>query len=79
MWFLSLILGVHLLTKSKIIILFHKENSESILVKLENSLMVHWLSSLTSTAGFHVRSLCRKLRPWKLHHVVKKKKKKEKN
>ena len=46
------------------------------LVKLENSLMVQWLTSLTSTAGFQVRSLLSELRPWKLHHVVKKERKK---
>ena len=37
--------------------------------------MVQWLRSLTSTAGFQVRSLLSELRPWKLNHVVKKEKK----
>ena len=37
--------------------------------------MVQWLTSLTSTAGFQVRSLLSELRPWKLNHVVKKEKK----
>ena len=39
--------------------------------------MVQWLRSLTSTAGFQVRSLLSKLRPWKLNHVVKKERKKK--
>ena len=40
--------------------------------------MVQWLRSLTSTAGFQVRSLLSELRQWKLHHVVKKERKKKK-
>ena len=39
--------------------------------------MIQWLTSLTSTAGFQVRSLLSELRPWKLHHVVKKERKKK--
>ena len=39
--------------------------------------MVQWLRSLTSTAGFQVRSLLSKLRPWKPHHVLKKERKKK--
>ena len=37
--------------------------------------MVQWLTFLTFTAGFQVRSLLSELRPWKLNHVVKKEKK----
>ena len=39
--------------------------------------MVQWLTFLTFTAGFQVRSLLSELRPWKLNHVVKKERKKK--